>query len=58
MLDKRKTLLDGNIANSKALEHPLPKDIFILSLVSSKHQHRISWGYWGDQQNLSKEIYA
>ncbi|EXB25607.1 putative serine/threonine-protein kinase [Morus notabilis] len=22
---------------------------------SSKHQHKLSWGYWGDQQNISDE---
>ncbi|GLT74176.1 hypothetical protein SLA2020_459890 [Shorea laevis] len=22
---------------------------------SSKHQHKVSWGYWGDQQNISEE---
>lgn len=58
MSDKRQTLSDGNIANAKALEHPLPKESSSQSSVSSKHQHRISWGYWGDQQNLSEETYA
>ncbi|KAF8398958.1 hypothetical protein HHK36_014823 [Tetracentron sinense] len=25
------------------------------SSVPSKHQHKVSWGYWGDQQNLSDD---
>jgi serine/threonine protein kinase len=58
MSDKRQTQSDGNLANAKALEHPLPKESSIQSSVSSKHQHRISWGYWGDQQNLAEETYA
>lgn len=58
MLDKRQTLSDGNLANAKSLEHPLPKESCSQSSVSSKHQHRISWGYWGDQQNLAEETYA
>jgi serine/threonine protein kinase len=58
MSDKRQTQSDGNLANAKALEHPLPKESSSQSSVSSKHQHRISWGYWGDQQNLAEETYA
>lgn len=58
MSDKRQTLSDGNLVNAKSLEHPLPKESSSQSSVSSKHQHRISWGYWGDQQNLAEETYA
>lgn len=34
---------------------PLAKDSPGHSSVPSKHQQKVSWGYWGDQQSLSEE---
>ncbi|KAK9115140.1 hypothetical protein Syun_021937 [Stephania yunnanensis] len=31
------------------------KDPSIHPPASSRHQHKVSWGYWGDQQNFSDE---
>ena len=49
-LNRRETS-DGDLTAAKPLEshakdsHDHP----------SKHQHKVSWGYWGDQQNLSDD---
>ncbi|XXG55471.1 hypothetical protein AAC387_Pa03g3134 [Persea americana] len=36
-------------------EIPAANDSPKHSSVPSKHQHKVSWGYWGDQQTLSDE---
>ncbi|CAN4086591.1 unnamed protein product [Withania somnifera] len=44
--------------NPAAAKHPellSAKDSHAHSLSSSKHQHKVSWGYWGDQQSVSDE---
>eukprot|EP01018_Ginkgo_biloba_P034997 Gb_17287 [translate_table: standard] len=56
--DRRHTLSDGNLASIKTMELPPLKDNSAQSSLPSKHQHRISWGYWGDQQNFSDETYV
>lgn len=56
--NKQKTLVDSNQASAKAPELPNIKENSIQSTTSSKHQHRISWGYWGDQQNITDGSYA
>ncbi|KAJ8553499.1 hypothetical protein K7X08_024177 [Anisodus acutangulus] len=41
-----------------AAKHPelLPaKDSHAHSSIPSKHQHKVSWGYWGDQPSVSDE---
>lgn len=43
---------DVDVAASKPPELPPPKDNLE---HSSKHQHKASWGYWGDQQNISDD---
>ncbi|GKV46816.1 hypothetical protein SLEP1_g53779 [Rubroshorea leprosula] len=48
-LKKRGT--DVDLAVAKLPEFP-PKES---QEHSSKHQHKVSWGYWGDQQNVSEE---
>ncbi|GLT55808.1 hypothetical protein SLA2020_288960 [Shorea laevis] len=48
----RMEISDADVASAKPPELPSAKD----SLEhSSKHQHKVSWGYWGDQQNTSDE---
>ncbi|XP_027357149.1 probable serine/threonine protein kinase IREH1 isoform X2 [Abrus precatorius] len=43
---------DVDLSNAKPPEHLPVKD----SLDhASKHQHKVSWGYWGDQPNNSEE---
>ncbi|KAH9299629.1 hypothetical protein KI387_031311, partial [Taxus chinensis] len=56
--NKQKTLSDGNHASVKAPELSSLKENSVQSTTSSKHQHRISWGYWGDQQNFTDGNYA
>ncbi|KAL9337496.1 hypothetical protein Peur_069265 [Populus x canadensis] len=48
----RKGASDVLLAAAKASELPLVKD---LHEHSTKHQHKISWGNWGDQQNIADE---
>ncbi|XP_031091247.1 probable serine/threonine protein kinase IREH1 [Ipomoea triloba] len=46
---------DLDLANAKHQEPPSSRDSHGHSSGSSKHQHKISWGYWGDQPGLSDE---
>eukprot|EP01018_Ginkgo_biloba_P039645 Gb_35443 [translate_table: standard] len=48
---------DENIAGIKPAELYF-KDTLTKSLACPKHQHGISWGYWGDEQNFSEENYV
>jgi hypothetical protein len=51
-ISNRRGIFDVDLASAKPPELPSAKD----SLDhSSKHQHKVSWGYWGDQQNISDE---
>ncbi|KAJ0049257.1 hypothetical protein Pint_16899 [Pistacia integerrima] len=43
---------DVDVTASKPPELPPPKENLE---HSSKHQHKASWGYWGDQQNISDD---
>ncbi|KAF6150851.1 hypothetical protein GIB67_020934 [Kingdonia uniflora] len=42
---------DVEMISTKLPELPPAKDF----PLPSKHQHKVSWGYWGDQQTLSDE---
>ncbi|XP_077241096.1 putative serine/threonine protein kinase IREH1 [Tasmannia lanceolata] len=42
-------------SDAKHPEFPAAKDFSGHSSVPSKHQHKVSWGYWGDQPILSDE---
>ncbi|XP_059455765.1 probable serine/threonine protein kinase IREH1 isoform X2 [Corylus avellana] len=51
-LTNRRGISDTDLDPAKPPELPSAKD----SLEhTSKHQHKVSWGYWGDQQNISDE---
>ncbi|XP_023898556.2 probable serine/threonine protein kinase IREH1 isoform X1 [Quercus suber] len=43
---------DADLSAAKPPELPPAKDSHE---HSSKHQHKVSWGYWGDQPNISDE---
>ncbi|XP_044477087.1 probable serine/threonine protein kinase IREH1 isoform X2 [Mangifera indica] len=43
---------DVDVTASKPPELPPRKETLE---NSSKHQHKVSWGYWGDQQNISED---
>ncbi|KAK8574261.1 hypothetical protein V6N13_097248 [Hibiscus sabdariffa] len=43
---------DVDMASVKLQELPAAKES---QGQSSKHQHKVSWGYWGDQPNVSEE---
>ncbi|XP_057987773.1 probable serine/threonine protein kinase IREH1 isoform X2 [Hevea brasiliensis] len=52
MLKNRKAVSDADLIATKLSELPTAKDSHE---HSTKHQHKVSWGYWGDQQNVSDE---
>ncbi|WRX17754.1 Protein kinase domain - like 10 [Theobroma cacao] len=49
---KRRGASDVDLAAMKLQELPPAKES---QEHSSKHQHKVSWGYWGDQPNVSEE---
>ncbi|GAB4850525.1 Probable serine/threonine protein kinase ireh1 [Ancistrocladus abbreviatus] len=53
-LNNREVVSDVDQAKAKAAEVPLSKEPISLS-SSFKHQHKVSWGYWGDQPSISDE---
>ncbi|XP_010271318.1 PREDICTED: probable serine/threonine protein kinase IREH1 isoform X2 [Nelumbo nucifera] len=53
VLSNRKESYDADMAAIKSPELPPTKDLH--SSAPSKHQHKVSWGYWGDQQNITDE---
>ncbi|PIA26624.1 hypothetical protein AQUCO_09100055v1 [Aquilegia coerulea] len=55
VLENRRESLDADMIPIKPPELPPLKDLASHSSVPSKHQHKVSWGYWGDQQNLLDE---
>ncbi|XP_058108208.1 probable serine/threonine protein kinase IREH1 isoform X2 [Magnolia sinica] len=55
MLNNRRESSDTDQLASKPPEFPPAKDFHGPCSAPSKHQHKVSWGYWGDQQNLSDE---
>ncbi|PKI76728.1 hypothetical protein CRG98_002896, partial [Punica granatum] len=52
IVNKRATSDDDIITSTKPTELPSTRDSHD---ESSKHQHKVSWGYWGDQSNVSEE---
>lgn len=48
----RKGVSEVDLTTSKTAELPTTKDSHE---HSTKHQHKVSWGYWGDQQNISDD---
>ncbi|GFP89451.1 probable serine/threonine protein kinase ireh1 [Phtheirospermum japonicum] len=56
MLDTRRGINDAELANAKAPELPPPPSKESPGPTSiPKHQHKVSWGYWGDQPSVSDE---
>ncbi|KAK9278822.1 hypothetical protein L1049_028401 [Liquidambar formosana] len=53
--NKRRGISDVYMATAKPTELPLSKDSHGPATVPSKHQHKLSWGYWGDQPNISED---
>lgn len=51
-LNNRRGISDADLASAKPPELPAVKESHE---HSSKHQHKVSWGYWGDQQNISDD---
>ncbi|KAL6517922.1 putative serine/threonine protein kinase ireh1 [Orobanche minor] len=54
MLENERGTNDAELSNAKAPEFPTPKDSPGPTLMP-KHQHKVSWGYWGDQPSVSDE---
>ncbi|KAL8110207.1 hypothetical protein AgCh_026062 [Apium graveolens] len=54
VLNNRKGSSDMDISTPKSLEHPA-KDFHAQPSKVSKHQHKPSWGHWGDQTNVADE---
>ncbi|KAK1371052.1 putative serine/threonine protein kinase IREH1 [Heracleum sosnowskyi] len=54
VLNNRKGSSDMDISTPKSVEHPA-KDFHGQPSKVSKHQHKPSWGHWGDQTNVSDE---
>ncbi|KAK3026254.1 hypothetical protein RJ639_041630 [Escallonia herrerae] len=54
-LNNRRALSDMDLSTAKTSELPSTKDSHTHPSVPSKHQHKVSWGYWGDQPNISDE---
>ncbi|XP_065850238.1 probable serine/threonine protein kinase IREH1 isoform X2 [Euphorbia lathyris] len=52
MLNSRKGTTDADIIATKVSDPPTAKDTHEHSV---KHQHKVSWGYWGDQQNIADD---
>ncbi|XP_042499463.1 probable serine/threonine protein kinase IREH1 [Macadamia integrifolia] len=55
ILENRKESSDAVGVTFKPPELPPAKDSPGHTSQPSKHQHKASWGYWGDQQNLSDD---
>ncbi|KAL0380279.1 UNVERIFIED_CONTAM: putative serine/threonine protein kinase IREH1 [Sesamum angustifolium] len=54
LLDSEKGTHDAELGAAKVPELPTSKDSHGHSPVP-KHQHKVSWGYWGDQPSVSDE---
>ncbi|XP_073137729.1 probable serine/threonine protein kinase IREH1 [Henckelia pumila] len=57
IIDNRRRASDAELATAKMPEVPPVKDSHVNSIMPmpSKHQHKLSWGYWGDQPTVSDE---
>ncbi|KAG8388145.1 hypothetical protein BUALT_Bualt02G0095500 [Buddleja alternifolia] len=54
ILDNQSAINDAELATAKVPEPPPSKDSHGQSHMP-KHQHKVSWGYWGDQPSVSDE---
>ncbi|KAK6153881.1 hypothetical protein DH2020_013520 [Rehmannia glutinosa] len=55
ILVNRSGINDAELATAKVPELPPSKDSHGPSPPVPKHQHKVSWGYWGDQPSISDE---
>lgn len=55
MLNNQAGIPDVDLTTAKPPDIPPAKDFHGHSSISSKHQHKASWGYWGDQPNISED---
>lgn len=55
ILNNQTGIPEVDLATAKPPDIPPAKDFHGHSSVSSKHKHKISWGYWGDQPNISDD---
>ncbi|KAJ8480180.1 hypothetical protein OPV22_023907 [Ensete ventricosum] len=46
---------EEDLISSNLVEQTSPVDASVHPTVSSKHQHKYSWGFWADQQSISEE---
>lgn len=53
-LENRRGMGDAELATNKVPEPPPSKEAHV-SPTLPKHQHKPSWGYWGDQPSVSDE---
>lgn len=51
----RKGIPDVDQATAKPFDLHPAKDAHGQSAAPSKHHHKVSWGYWGDQPNISED---
>ncbi|XP_029119205.1 probable serine/threonine protein kinase IREH1 isoform X1 [Elaeis guineensis] len=54
ILNKRQSS-DADLTTTNPPELPSSSDSSVHPSVTSKHQHKVSWGYWTDQQNITEE---
>ncbi|KAG8379526.1 hypothetical protein BUALT_Bualt07G0098200 [Buddleja alternifolia] len=55
-IDNRRGISDAVLATTAKVSEPPPaKDSHGHSTMPSCHQHKLSWGYWGDQPSVSDE---
>ncbi|XP_039145925.1 probable serine/threonine protein kinase IREH1 isoform X1 [Dioscorea cayenensis subsp. rotundata] len=47
--------ITGELTTNNLPELPSSEDSSVHTSAPSKHQHKISWGYWADQQNISED---
>ncbi|KAL2463005.1 putative serine/threonine protein kinase IREH1 [Forsythia ovata] len=57
ILNNRRGIHDADLATATAnvTELPLAKDSVGQSSMPTKHQHKVSWGYWGDQPGIADD---
>ncbi|KAI3455129.1 hypothetical protein Pfo_011792 [Paulownia fortunei] len=55
IIDHRRGISDAELATTKVSELLPAGDSHGHSSMPSQHQHKLSWGYWGDQPSVSDE---
>ncbi|KAK6123746.1 hypothetical protein DH2020_042509 [Rehmannia glutinosa] len=55
VIDHRRGISDAELATAKVPELLPARDSHGHSSTPSQHQHKLSWGYWGDQPSVSDD---